>query len=261
MKRLPLILALFLGLLFVRCKKEIDGTESTFLFVEKKNSSLLFHYSSTTLDESGSNGFALFESNLAAFDSTEVLGTITLGSVGGANNDTIYRSLEAKYGVSTLPYLQSNLLEKELPEAMATHNYSTVIANASYELDLTTSGKIVVNTTTEFFESVVGEDYYLSAYIIVDSLVAPQAGHPDGNSAVHRKVVVDVARPNGGVPRYHGYKVATGNIDKGYRFNLSLEADRLPAWSDPRHISVALVITKRSTPNGIPIFVNANTNH
>ena len=99
-------------------------------------------------------------------------------------------------------------------------------------------------------------------YVIVDSIVANQAGHPDGAATNHRKVVVDVGRIDGWPdPQYHGYKVATGIIEKGYRFNLTFEADRLATWTNDSLISVALVITTRNPGTGVPIFVNANTQH
>ena len=146
-----------------------------------------------------------------------------------------------------------------LPDAIIEHNNSDVIVNSNYELTFT-SNSIIVNTTTEFFESVSGEDYFLSAYIMVDSIVASQAGHPDGAGTNHRKVVVDIARPAGYEPDYKGYKVATSYVDQGYKFNLTLEAGRLPSWTDTDQISVALVLTTRDS-SGKPVFVNANTVH
>lgn len=251
-------LVLFASVILTGCKKEIDASASTFLSVEEKNSSLYFHYSSTALALSGTTGYTTFSNELLNYGSSQVFGTITLGDVGGANNDTIFTSHAAKFGIVTLPYFQSNLTSSTFADAMELQNKTIVVANANYELELT-SDKIIVHTTTEFFQPTAGEDYYLSAYIIVDSLIAYQEGHPDGASTAHRKVVVDVGRPNGYDPQYLGYKVASGNIEEGYRFNLTFEANRLAAWSDPKNISVALVLTKRASVNTTPIFVNAYT--
>jgi len=254
-------LTLVFGALFLSgCVKDtISGSSSTFIPVEAKNSSLYFHYSVTTDPQSGTTGYNQFLTDLAAYDDTEVLATITLGDVGGANNDTIYDENTAMFGIVGVPFFQGNLDTFNLAEATAIHNVEPVVANAAYELEFGAS-EITINTTTEFFQASSNEDFYLTPYLVVDSIVAFQEGHPDAGATNHRKVVVDVGRLNGHPARYLGYKVAGGTIDVGYKFNLQFTCERLPAWTDEDKISVALVLTKRDA-NGRPIFVNANTNH
>lgn len=243
------------------CTKEtITGTSSTFLTVAEKNEILYFHYSHVDTISSGDVGYTAFSAKLLAHDSLNVLATITGGNAGGANNDTIYTSHRSQYGILTLPFYQSNLGTLPFQQAIINHTISsTVVANAAYELNFDDPGKIIINTTTEFFDD-VQDSVFLSVYIIVDSIIANQAGHPDGTATTHRKVVADIGRLAGYAPQYHGYKVASGVIEKGYKFNLSFEADRLPSWTDSDQISVALVITTRDA-TGKPIFVNAHTQH
>lgn len=246
-------------ILFVCKKQEITVKPSKFIPVEKKNSSLFFQYASLTEPTSGSIAYDLFSEALKDYDSLYVLATIMSGNIGGANNDDVFDSHIDTFNLSGAPNFQGNLDTLTLPEAIQAHQSSEVIVNAAYELEFD-SDKIYVNTTTEFFKQVSKQDYYLTAYIIVDSIIANQAGHPNGANTALRKTVVDVGRVPGYVPRYLGYKVATGNINIGHKFNLRFEADRLPSWTDTDQISVALVISKYS-PFGRPVFVNAHTNH
>lgn len=138
------------------------------------------------------------------------------------------------------------------------HQESEVVANSNYELEFV-GDKIIVKTTTEFFKDLSGTDYYLAPYIIVDNIVANQAGHADGANTVHKKSLVDVANPKGYAADIFGYVVAGGDIRDGYKVNVEFEATRLASWNDA-DISVALVLTTRDASDK-PVFVNANTKH
>ena len=243
------------------CKKYSfnDHKQSDFLPVQKKNSSLIFNYAYTSSAYSGSTGYDLFNSYLEVYDSLQVLATITSGDIGGANNDTIFDSHSVTFGVSEPSSFHVNLDSASVSNTIYAHTSSTVIANAAYALSLTPSS-IIINTTTEFFEDVEGETFYLTPYLIVDSIVANQAGHPDGAMTNHRKNIVDVGRLSGYPVRYLGYKIASGKIQSGHRINLTFTADRLASWIDPEQISVVLVITKKDLL-GNPVFVNASANY
>lgn len=258
-KSIPFVLGLIALTLFGCEKDSIQGTSSTFITVEEVNSSLYFHYSMTANPASGGIGYTTFSNDIILYDSLNVLATVTLGDIGGANNDTVFTSHVDKFGFVTIPYYQRNLDSITMAAAIWGHQNHIVMANAAYELEFE-ADKIIVNTTTEFFQIPTEDNYYLTAYIIVDSIVANQAGHPDGAATVHRKAVVDIGRPAGFEPQYLGYQITSGNVEAGYKFNLTFEADRLPGWTDTDQISVALLITTRDT-NGRPVFVNANTNH
>lgn len=259
MYTIPSCLALF-TLVLIGCNKDvIPGSSSNFISVEEKNSSLYFHYSATDNPSSGNVGYDSFALDLGLYDSTEVMATITLGDIGGANNDTIFTSHQEKYGFWGIPYFQRNLDSVDMATAMALHSANPVVGNANYELEFQVD-KILIHTTTQFFQPDPTATYYLTPYVIVDSIIANQAGHPDLGSTAHRKVVVDVGRLSGFEPQYHGYKVASTNIDNGYRLNLTFEVDRLPSWTNEDQISVALVLTTRDAADR-PVFVNANTQH
>ncbi len=259
---LSIVLIAASSLIFVSCKKyQFDESfESIFLPVEEKNSSALFHYSSTSNANSGGTGYIQFTDYIDLYDSTEVLMTLTEGNVGGANNDTIFNANSAANGIIATSDFQANLDSiSSVVSAINGQGNKIIVANASYELEFTPT-KIYIKTTTKFFKESLGEEFFLTPYVLVDSIVADQAGHPDGALTNHRKVVVDVGRLKNFPVRYLGYEVASGEIDKGYQFNLSFEADRLPAWTDTDQISVALILTKKDALGNV-VFVNANTNH
>lgn len=257
---LSIVLLVASSTLFVQCKKYSfdESTQSVFLPVEEESSSVLFHYSSTTSSNSGGSGYTQFSDYIDDYDSTDVLLTLTEGNVGGANNDTIFNANSSAFGILSTSTFHANF-NSLIASSISLQSTKQVIVNSSYELELT-DDHIYINTTTKFFRSSDGEDYFLTPYIVIDSIVADQTGHPDGASTNHRKVAVDVARLKNYPVRYLGYEIASGQIDKGYQFNLSFEAERLPAWTDPEKISVALILTKRTALGNI-VFVNANTNH
>jgi hypothetical protein len=101
--------------------------------------------------------------------------------------------------------------------------------------------KIILKTTTKFFQEIQGT-FRLAPYLIVDNLIANQAGHPDGANTAHKKVPVDIARPVGAATsNYAGYVIADGTVKEGYTVNLECEVDIDPSW-DPADISFALLI-------------------
>ena len=249
------------SLLFIQCKKYQydEGLESDFLEVEEKNSSVLFHYSSTTSANSGGTGYTQFTDYLNDFDSTDVLLTFTEGPIGGGENDTIFAANSDAFNVQNTSTFHTNFASGTVSSKVSSHRNKTTLVNANYELDITDT-KINIKTTTKFFQESSGETFFLTPYVLVDSIVGNQTGHPDGASTNHRKVAVDVGRIINFPVRYLGYEVASGNINAGYQFNKSFVVQRRPEWTDPDQISVALILTKR-TPSGAIVFVNANTNH
>ncbi|MDG1332729.1 MAG: hypothetical protein P8P74_10385 [Crocinitomicaceae bacterium] len=249
------------GLLFVQCKKyEYDeGAQSDFLEVEEKNSSVLFHYSSTTSANSGGAGYTEFSNYLADFDSTDVLLTLTEGNIGGGENDTVFSANAAAFNVLTTSTFYTNFTTGTVAPKLSAHRNGQTIVNANYELDITDT-KINIKTTTKFFQETTGETFFLTPYVLVDSIVANQTGHPDGASTNHRKVAVDVGRIINFPVRYLGYEVASGDINAGYQFNRSFVVDRRAEWTDPDQISVALILTKRNSAGNL-VFVNAHTNN
>jgi len=263
MRKINIFIQLILagGLFFTSCKKQefSIANESDFIEVKEENSSVIYHFSSTSSANSGTTGYTQFENLLSLYDSTDVVVTLTEGNVGNANNDTIFSANSLAYGVLSTSSFRTNF-GSGTESQIALQESKSVLANSAYELEITPT-KIFVNTTTQFFQdNVTGEEFFLTPYIVVDSLVADQTGHPDGIGTNHRKVVTEVARLKNYPVRYMGYSIASGTIYAGQRFNLAFEADRSPDWIDPEQISVALILTKKDA-NGIITFVNANTNH
>lgn len=241
------------------CKKEkLEGQSSSFLEVEKTNSSFLMKQTGTWCGPCGGWGFTTFQQHIDNFGDTEVLASSVSGSLGGTNNQMIFDAFGTAFDISATPTFRGNFYESINQSLINQHRESEVVANANYELEFEGS-KIIIKTTTEFFKDLTGTDYYLAPYIIVDNIVADQAGHPDGANTVHKKSLVDVAFPAGVDQDALGYVVAGGDIRNGYKVNLEFEAPRMASWNDS-DISVALVLTTRDAA-GKPVFVNAYTKH
>lgn len=252
---------LFLGatITLSSCKKEeLEGSASSFLEVEKKNSSFLLKHTGTWCAPCGGWGFTTFQTHLDNYGATEVLAADVSGNLAGANNEIIFDAFADAFDISATPTFHGNFGQPISSNLVNAHRESEVVVNANYELKFE-GDKIIVNTTTEFFKDVSGTDYYLTPYIIVDNIVANQAGHADGANTVHKKSIVDVANPAGFDPEIFGYVVAGGDVRAGYKVNLEFEADRLASWNDA-DISVALILSTRDA-SGNPVFVNAFTKH
>ena len=241
------------------CKKEIvvDGTSSDFLEVEQTNSSLIMKHTGTWCGPCGGWGFTNFQGQIDTYGNTEVLAATVSGSLGGANNEFFFDAFANALSLSATPTFHSNFGQTTNGQLVTDHKEAPVVVNGNYDISFD-AGKIKVKTTTKFFQDASG-DYYLAPYIIVDGIVADQAGHPDGANTVHKLSLVDIAAPQGQEKEAFGYKIAAGDIRNGYRVNLDVESDLDPSW-DQSKISVAMVYTKRDG-SGNPVFVNAFTQH
>mmetsp|Transcript_9996 Transcript_9996/g.13594 ORF Transcript_9996/g.13594 Transcript_9996/m.13594 type:complete len:268 (+) Transcript_9996:35-838(+) len=242
------------------CNKEVivEGTSSEFLEVEQTNSSFLVKHTGTWCAPCGGWGFTNFQSQIDTYGDTEVLAATVSGSLGGANNEFFFDAFANAFSISATPTFHGNLGQTTSGQLVNDHKAAPVVVNSNYEMTIE-GGKINVTTTTEFFQKVSGEDYYIAPYILVDGIVAQQAGHPDGANTEHKLSIVDIATPVGVDKEAFGYKIASGEIRDGYRVNLNCEADFNAAWDESK-VSVAIVITKRDG-SGNPVFVNAFTKH
>lgn len=257
----PVAALFFIGTIgLTSCKKEVvvEGTSSDFLEVEQTNSSFLVKHTGTWCGPCGGWGFTNFQSQIDAYGDTEVLAATVSGSLGGASNEFYFDAYADAFSISATPTFHGNFGQTTSGALVTDHRESPVVANSNYELSIE-GDKIKVKTTTQFFQDLSGEDYYIAPYIIVDGIVADQTGHPDGANTVHKKSLVDIGSPVGLDKEAFGYKIAAGDIRNGYRVNLEVEADFLSSW-DEDNVSVAIVITKRD-PAGNPVFVNAFTKH
>jgi hypothetical protein len=245
-------------------KKEIDNTvtSSEYLTVEKKNMSFIQKYSGTWCEPCGGWGFTQFSSLYSQFGSTEAFGAVVSGGMGVANNEEVFTATQQMYGSSLTgtPNFMCNFSVVQATQSLIlNHRNSTVIANSNYELTVN-QNDLSIKTTTQFFQSTEGKEYYLFPYVIVDGIKANQSGHDDGANTIHKMTIVDVAKPmNLELASYSGYKVAEGKIAEGYKFNLAFKAPRNSAWASDK-ISIVLVIAYKEA-NGKFKFVNSYTKH
>jgi hypothetical protein len=258
----PVAALIFVGSVgLASCKKEVvvEGTSSNFLEVSESNSSFLAKHTGTWCGPCGGWGFTNFQSQIDTYGDSQVMLAVVSGSLGsGANNEYFFDAFASALSISATPTFHGNLGQTTSGQLVADHQSTAVVANSNYELTIA-DGKIKVKTTTKFFQDLAGEDYYIAPYIIVDGIVANQAGHPDGANTVHKKSLVDIATPVGLDDSAFGYKIASGDIRSGYRVNLESEADFDASWTEDQ-VSVAILITKRDA-SGNPVFVNAFTKH
>jgi hypothetical protein len=257
----PVAALFFIGTVgLTSCKKEVvvEETSSDFLEVSETNSSFLAKHTGTWCGPCGGWGFTNFQSQIDTYGDSEVMVAVVSGSLGGANNEFFFDAFANALSISATPTFHGNLGQTTSGQLVTNHQDAAVVANSNYDMTIA-NGKIKVKTTTKFFQDLSGEDYYIAPYIIVDGIIANQAGHPDGANTAHKKSLVDIATPVGLEDQAFGYKIAAGDIRAGYRVNLEAEADFDPSWSED-NVSVAILITKRDA-NGNPVFVNAFTKH
>ena len=247
------------------CEKKKLGegeTSSPFLTVEKKNMSFIQKYSGTWCAPCGGWGFTTFASLIDQFGTTDAFGAVVSGDMAGADNESIFDAHATMYGsaITGTPTFLCNMQVTQATSAMVEgHRSAPVVAGANYELSLEAT-KIKFKTTTQFFTASEGKDYYLFPYVIVDGIVADQAGNAAGAATVHKKTIVTVANLAGMLENStQGYKIASGEIRENYKVNLDFETNRLASWPDAK-ISVVLVIATKNS-SGKFVFVNAYTKH
>ncbi len=241
MKRNLLFLLLLSVIALSACKKVSTEEPTPTLDVEEKNSVLIAKHTWTGCGPCGGWGFTNFQS-LMDNNPNDVHLAFKRGNVGGYDNQAIYDFFKSTFDIQGgTPTFHYNLDEtSSVGNARDQMDAQGVIANANYEMTIQGS-KIILNTTTKFFKDASGT-YRIAPYLVVDNLIANQAGHPDGANTAHKKVPVDVARPVGAATsNYGGYIIADGSIKSGYAVNLECEVDIDPSW-DPADISFALMI-------------------
>jgi hypothetical protein len=131
------------------------------------------------------------------------------------------------------------------PSSIMEHIDSAVFVNGNYEIEFN-GNQMTINTTTKFFRDYGGE-VFLAPYIIVDSLVGYQNGHPDSPETVHTRYVADIAYPSSrdAEAKFEwGYLVSAGYVDKGHTVNLQFTAEKRDHWKN-HNISVGMVYFKK----------------
>lgn len=257
MKRYFLYLPLILVFAIASCKKESTEEPTPTLPVEQKNSVLIAKHTWTGCGPCGGWGFNNFD-NLMQNYPEHVHIAFKRGNVGPYDNNEIFNFFRNTFGIpGATPTFHNNLNDGlSVSQAEQTMEGTGVIANANYEI-IREGDKVKLNTTTKFFQDVEGT-FALAPYLILDGLIANQAGHPDGANTEHHKVPVDIARPIGAANSdYHGYTIAEGSIKSGYTVNLECEVD-VDASILTEDISFALMIF-RNHGDGTYSLVNTFT--
>jgi hypothetical protein len=255
MKKNILFLSLLSIFAFAACKKVSTEEPTPTLEVEERNSVLIAKHTWTGCGPCGGWGWDQFQ-NLMDNNPEHVLVAFKRGNVGGYGNQAIYDYFQNTFGIpGATPTFHYNLdASSSLSGEEQAMEAQGVIANSNYEWRME-GDKIILNTTTKFFQDVIGE-FSLAPYLILDGLIANQSGHPDGANTEHKKVAVGVATPTTVTTSdYSGYVVASGEIKAGYTVNLEFEIDADASW-DPNNVSFACMIMKS---NGDGTFKLINT--
>lgn len=132
-----------------------------------------------------------------------------------------------------------------VPATVPEHIDSAVYVNGNYEIEFN-GNEMTINTTTKFFKEYVG-DVYLAPYIIVDSLVGHQNGHPDTPETVHMKFVADIAYPSTRdleAKFAWGYLVSASFVKAGHTVNLQFKAEKRDHWKN-HNISIGMIYFKK----------------
>ncbi|MFT6500472.1 MAG: hypothetical protein ACJASQ_000581 [Crocinitomicaceae bacterium] len=255
MKRKSIVLMMIAAVLVGSCAKKSEEVATPTLEVEENNSILIAKHTWTGCGPCGGWGFTNFE-NLITSNPDEVHVAFKMGNVGPYNNNAIYDHILTAFEIPGGTPKFHNNLNASLGVALAgqMQDDAGVILNANYEMEFTDDNKIKLNTTTKFFQNTEGK-YRLAPFLIVDNIEAPQSGHPDTPNTLHKKVVVDIARPYDIPFDYNGYLIASGEIKTGHTINLECEVDRDPSWAK-EDVSFALLMFKEN-PDGSLVFVNA----
>lgn len=133
----------------------------------------------------------------------------------------------------------------DFPGSINEHLELEVTVNGNYEIEFN-GNEMTINTTTKFFRNYTG-DVYLAPFIIVDSLVGAQAGHPDTPNTVHMKYVADVAYPSSRTEEAKfewGYLVSTSEVKAGHEVNLQFKAMKRDHWQN-HNISIGMIYFRR----------------
>ena len=253
MKRSALSIILMVALAFVSCKKESTELITPGLEVSEKNSVLIAKHTWTGCGPCGGWGYTNFESLMTNYPD-EVHVSFTRGNLGGLLNQQIYDFIKDTFNIDGgTPTFHNNLQDLNVSDAQSYMDSEGVVMNANYEMEII-GEKIKLNTTTKFFRDTEGT-YLLAPYLIVDSIVAPQSGHPDTPNTHHHKVAVNIAKPLNELDAdFRGYPIAHGELRDGHYVNLEFEVTIDPSWS-PENISFALMMFKEKD-NGVMEFVN-----
>ena len=241
MKKNILFVSILSIFVFSACKKVSTEQPTPTLDVEERNSVLIAKHTWTGCGPCGGWGWDQFQ-NLVDNNPDHVTVAFKRGNIGGYGNQAIYDFMQNMFGIPGATPTFHNNLDAGLSVGEAEQQMADdgVIANSNYEWRME-GDKIVLTTTTKFFQDVTGV-FNLAPYLVLDGIIANQSGHPDGANAEHKKVVIDIAKPTTvSTSDLEGYTIADGTVKSGYTVNMEFEVDADASW-DPNDVTFAMMI-------------------
>lgn len=260
MKKIMFISIVFLAL--SACKKENSDKETTeTLTVEEKNMGVFAQRTATWCGPCGAsmNGTQDNMSNQLAQGRAVPMSFkdnfIGLNGMSHSNwGDYLFGEVLDQFEIeSSVPHSFYNFTQSSIDE----HVLDTVVLSGNYNIDFD-GNKMTIKTTTQFFQSYLG-DVYLAPFVIVNDLVGSQLEHPDTPNSIHKHFVADVAYPTGFAPEDKsawGYRVAAGQMPKGQKINMEFTLEKKAHWVNS-NISIAMVYFRKV--DNQYIFLNAFT--
>lgn len=235
------------------CKKSTQFEDSEFLSVEEKNMSVIAKRTWTGCPSCGRSGFKYLKEAEIDYKGKAVVMAWYLRLQDEAEDLFWAAGPEFNLGNSTPTYF-TNFVKSAQRTVIEEHNSSPVVLNSNYDFFIS-GDKVKIRTTTQFFKE-TDDSYYLATYLIVDGIVAPQSGHPDGSNAEHVNVVADIAKPTTiSNKKDFGYLIANG-ARQNQKVNLEFDVDYNLNW-EKEDMSIAIVMFKEQGDS--IVFANAFT--
>jgi hypothetical protein len=252
--------------LFTSCKKKEPNpsTETKQAHaVEKKNTGLVFKFTGTNCYYCGDWGWDMFKTLINQYHKKDAvcIGAYSQNSFAKLLISPIATDMDKRVpvtkgyptftGIFNDAWGGGNTFESMnniISTSITNHKNSPVVANVGFTQKIE-GDKMVVSTTTKFFQSTDGE-YYLGVYILEDGIVANQAGPKGGPNAVHDNVL------RGGNGSW-GELISSGSVADGKYFDKVININLASEWNKAK-LTVYSVIWKK---NGDKYdFVNASIN-
>ena len=264
-KTFKLILAVYAitSMAFVSCSKDEEKT-ATPVDVPKVNKSLVMDITALWCPPCGSYGISGF--NQAVRTSNNLMIPLSVHA-GDALSSTPGNELQdyEPYKTNTIPYIavgngllggvfaDTIMTAKRIVNTVNDSIAGEVIVAASISNKSVDNGSLSFDVNTKFFKDVTG-DYYVSAYVLEDGIIAPQKkedGSTDSNQ-VHNHVLRAAATATFGDSWFSGSISANSGKTKNYKVTI------LPAWNG-KNLHVAALIWKKVGTKYY--FVNGNTSY
>lgn len=165
--------------------------------VENIQKSLVVKKTATWCPKCGDWGWDLFINIIDDLKEEPVV--FLAAHYSGALQNLAGQAISDNFGVAGQPnfyfngtdqdVIKSNIDTKrdEIKQLVADHKGGTAIASAGSSTSMD-GDNLIIDTNVKFFQDVEG-DFYVSHYIVEDNLKFFQAGFPEPNDAIHKKIL------------------------------------------------------------------------